>query len=139
MSVTLAGAAVSGATLGSGLARPGSPPRHAPTRQSSATAHAILMARILVQTAHCPLPTARIISAHAGLLDCSREDQRSDRIQEIYGPAPRPLQEVRREGSRARRPLSNHGRAAPLSPPRRHRVSELRAGGRLLRVAGGPA
>src|SRR5437762_12638782 len=126
MSVTLAGAAVTGVTLRPASARPGSA-RQAATKHSSTTAHAILMARILVQSARCPLPTARIISAHAGLLDCSREDQRPDGIQEVHGPAARYLQEIRRENSRSRRPLSHHGRPGVLSPPRRHRVPELRA------------
>src|SRR2546427_1818256 len=113
MSVTLAGVAVSGATVGSGLGA-----RHATTTHSTTTAQMILMPANLTSADH-------IITGYAGLLDCSRKDRRPRRIQEIYGPASRHLQEVRREDSGPRRPLSNHGRPGVLSPPRRHRVPEL--------------
>ena len=44
--------------------------------------------------------------------------------------------QVRRQGAGARRPLSDHGRAGQIPPLRGDRVSDLRAGRRLLHLAG---
>src|SRR5437762_775434 len=90
MSVTLAGAAVTGVTLRPASARPGSA-RQAATKHSSTTAHAILMARILVQSARCPLPTARIIPpmpaywiAHAKINDPTEYKKYTDPLPDIF-------------------------------------------------------
>ena len=75
------------------------------------------------------------IGEHASLLGRALEDQRSGRVQEIHRPGAGHHRQVRRQGAGARRALPDHGGPAQIPPLRRDRISDLRAGRRLLHLA----